>query len=387
MKPCLSCLALGLLLLASTFAYSAELEDLQQLLKGVGNDFKEATLVDQEINELRKELVKPIPAEEKSKLFGQYKARAADRIKKQDALTAKISKALMAAKGLPTGAPASLTEVFNSFEEQMTGYQGQLDLLQAQAMALSKKDGNAASLGRLATENLNALRRAITTVREASQKVLEGKNGQATTGQLVEILEAMQIAALTRETALGFEFAMTAQYAALHDYMSEVSGLFKELMQGKDFSRFMADSSRGDAQAATYMVRMTQMMVNSSLNIPVITEMEMDSTLKEIAANEKLMPYDIRDTYYYYDFDRDRWYVVDAEGNEIYLPTDEDAGTGRYVRMHADGFIYSEAPWLDKPKQLTFSKDWQKETAEKPAESVPAPAAPAAQPDPAKTNL
>src|SRR5690606_13201018 len=88
--------------LVAWMSQGAEIETLQQKLKGLGDEMRKSATVDQELSQLRKKLPDTTDPAQRKAVFTEWRNKLSERIEKEDRLSARITEALAAAKGLPT---------------------------------------------------------------------------------------------------------------------------------------------------------------------------------------------------------------------------------------------------------------------------------------------
>lgn len=361
----LATIVLGLALSAS----GARLEDLETMLKDVTADFRSMAKSDTQLREIRHELIaQDTPIARKRELFTAYRQRLSEQIERQQELVERVQAAMDAASGLPEDGSANLQQIVAGFDEQAAAWEDQIRQLQANAKALAEKDGIAGQMGRLQNHNLALLQQQFDTVRRARQKVIAGSTNTGI-GHLRDMLQALHATALARETAMLFEFTVTSQNAQIFEAVTEIRSLYEQLIGPQDYTTYMRDMAAADVEATNAMIQATQMVGRSSMPMPEISDAELETATAEIDDMQTLMPYEQNGTWFYFDPQNDRWYILGDDGTRALLPLDPLANTGRYVRMHDDGHLYSEAPWYDRPRQLTFTENWQDEAVD--ATAVP----------------
>ena len=357
----LAFLVLALFGLMSLRLTAAPIQDLEIMLKNVSEDFRKVSQNDQAMANVRAELLSAdTSAERKQALFTQYKKKLAGQLEKHHELLKTIRKAMDAAEGIPDGTPANMEELLSSFEADMIQMDNKLGHIQATAVALSRKDGLPGKIGKMQAANIDMLRKQMQIIADMrkSQAASPAPFGM---DLLKDMLKSLQVAALTRENSLMFEFTITAQNAEIHNYMTEVRSLYDQLIGPQDFANYIRDITAHDIETANHLIQMAQMLATADLGLPVITEEDFEAAMDDLEGMEQLMPYDVEGTFYFFDNHQDRWYIMTSKGDRQYLPVDPGLSSGRYVKMHDDGYIYSEAPWYDEPKQLTFTSDWKSE--------------------------
>lgn len=347
------------LLAAAAFGQGARIEDLQDLLQGLGKEFQQDASFDQEIAAIRNRITEAGDPAEKRQLFKEWKGMLAKRIRAQDDLSAKLSEALATAQGLPSESTVNATDVMATFEARMESFDGQLEALEAMSVAMMGNNERAELYSKLINRQLQVQRMAMDQVRQRMRELASRDSGSTTSGELVTTLQAMNMIARSRELSRNFEFALATQMSDMSDLMGDVNALFKELLNGDDMRSFMRNTARSEAEAATQMEEMMDAFVNTSSPIPVPTAEEVEQTMQEMEEFEHLLPYQAGGHKYYFDFDQNRWYTRDSKNQRIYLPGDPETGNTKFIRVQNDGNIYSEVPG-NQPLRIMPIDDWIK---------------------------
>jgi hypothetical protein len=162
----------------------------------------------------------------------RYLPAAANRIKQQNLLTQKVHEALTAAQGIPSNAQPLTVSAAKDLPKQVAEQKVQLDLLEAELLAMGKVDGNMKPFVEVMTKLIANSRMGLDEVLRANQGLLERNDGAVSNEALVTYLASLEKTSLTRELLLHMDFALFVQAGKLNDVATEVDKLRQELLEG-----------------------------------------------------------------------------------------------------------------------------------------------------------
>ena len=350
-------LTFGALLLVAATVQSARIEDLQDQLELLTDSFRQTAQGDKHLSDLRERIMTAQEVGVRKEAFDEYKGKLADLLEAQDRLMQQVNGVLVTASGLSFDKSPDLKHILDSFDNDLRDIEGSLKLLEASSLAM-RSNQEFSRTGEILAKNLAQMRKAFAVLIRERRALLDEDTGKFDKAHLASFLQALKISAATRQQTLFFEFAMTAQAARITDYYDQLRNLYATLLQGKSFAIYMRDLGISNLESANYLAELNDILSDETFVLPnPVNDLEIEKVLLEVKDLEEFYPYERLGRKFYFDPQLDQWYTR-MEKRRVYCPVDDEAGSGKFTRMHADGFFYSHAPWYDQPRQLTFTEDW-----------------------------